>query len=146
MKRIAMLVLLAAAAACTRPVVPAAGPAQGGTTQARWEAQGLRSYRFDLDRHCFCVENAREPVTVTVRDGRVAEVRSRRTGAVMQPSEGISWPTVSELLRQVDEARAAGTETRVEFHASGYPTEVEIGSLAADAGIRYNLANLTPLR
>ena len=146
MKRLALLVLLAAAAACTRPEAPAAGPAQGGATLARWEAQGLRSYRFDLDRHCFCVETAREPVTVTVRDGRVAEVRSRRTGATMQPTANLSWPTVSELLRQVDEARAAGTEARVEFHASGYPTEVEIGSLAADAGIRYNLANLVLLR
>lgn len=146
MNRLALLLALAAATACAPSPPAGGGPAQEGTPEARWEAQGLRSYRFDLERQCFCVAEAREPVTVTVRDGRVAEVRSRRTGATVPPSESLTWPTVDELLRQVAEARAAGMEARVRWHAAGYPAEVEIGSLAADAGVRYTIANLVPLR
>lgn len=146
MRRLALLLALAAAAACARPAPAPDGSAQGEMPLARWEAQGLRSYRFDLERQCFCVEEAREPVTVTVRDGAVAEVRSRRTGTVMTPSGSVTWPTVGELLRQAAEARALGTEARVRLDPSGYPAEIEIGSLAADAGVRYTVANVVPLR
>lgn len=146
MNRFALVLVLALSAACTRTAPAGDGPPQGESPAARWEAQGLRSYRFDFERHCFCVREATEPVTITVRDGAVAEVRSRRTGAVVTPSENVTWPTVDELLRQVAEAEASGTEARVRYHESGYPAEIEIGSLAADAGVRFTVASLVPLR
>lgn len=146
MKRFALVLVLALSAACTRTAPAADAPPQGESAAARWEAQGLRSYRFDFERHCFCVREATEPVTITVRDGAVAEVRSRRTGAVVPPSENVAWPTLDELLRQVAEAEASGTEARVRYHESGYPAEIEIGSLAADAGVRFTVANLVPVR
>jgi hypothetical protein len=114
--------------------------------RAAWEARGLRDYRYDFDRHCFCVIEAVQPVTIEVRDGAVARVVSRNTGEEVERSEAIPWYTIDELIRQVEEAEARGEEVQVARHPDGYPTEIEIGSLAADAGVRYEVANLTPLR
>jgi hypothetical protein len=117
-----------------------------GSARATWAAQELRDYRFDFDRQCFCVREAVEPVTVEVRDGAVHEVRSRRTGEVMPSSDAVPWFTIERLFEQIEEAEAAGTQpVRVAYHPRGYPTEIEIGSLAADAGVHYTVSNVEPL-
>lgn len=111
-----------------------------------WAERGLSSYRFDFERQCFCVREAVEPVTVEVREGAVHEVRSRRTGEVMPHTEAIPWYTIDELLALVEDAQAqGGQEVRVQFHQDGYPLQIEIGSLAADAGVHYTVANVVPL-
>jgi len=104
----------------------------------------LSDYAFDFQRECFCVEEAREPVRIRVRNRAVVEVRSRTSGQAM-PLPGLApWPTLVELFRQVDEARAAGTPVTVAYDVTGFPTRVEIGSLAADAGVVYHLGRYGP--
>lgn len=111
-----------------------------------WTAAELRDYRFDFERSCFCPPEVVEPVRITVRRGAVREVRSRRTGRILRTSSIVPWFTLAELLEQVREAEAEGTLTRVEHHPRGYPELVEIGDLAADAGVRYRVDRVEPLR
>jgi hypothetical protein len=139
----ALLLTLAGCAERQPPADPPAGTAQA---RAAWEARQVRDYRFDFERQCFCVREAVEPVTVEVRSGSVHQVRSRATGEVMPHNEAIPWYTIDELLRQVEEAEREGQEVRVEYHPDGYPVEIEIGSLAADAGVRYLVSNMGPLQ
>jgi len=113
---------------------------------SRWTADQLQDYRFDFDRICFCLSEAVEPVRITVRDGVVRDVRSRRTGERMPSSSIIPWFTLAELMVQAREAGAEGTLTRVEYDPRGYPTLIEIGDLAADAGVRYVVDRVQPLR
>jgi hypothetical protein len=129
---------------------PAAPSPEGGegpdAPVSAWQARGLRDYAFDFERQCFCVPEAVQPVRIEVRGGEITEVRSRDTGEVVPLSPAIPWYTVDELLRQADVAQADGQEVRVEYHADGFPSQIEIGSLAADAGVIYNISNLSRLR
>jgi hypothetical protein len=142
-----LVMLLLVLAACAGANQPADPLQEVRSARAAWAAQGLRSYRFDFDRQCFCVREAVEPVTIEVRDGAVHEVRSRTTGAVMPVSDAVPWYTIGQLFGQIEEAQAAGTQpVRVEYHQRGYPTEIEIGSLAADAGVHYRVGNVEALQ
>jgi hypothetical protein len=139
----ALLVL----AGCTR--TPAADlPDAGESPQAQqWEARRLASYRYDYEQQCFCIREQTLPVTIEVRDGRVARVVVRSTGQDVTGRENLRWPTVPELFRIVEQARQNGTQPLVVRHDEqlGYPTYIEAGSLAADAGVIYRATNLRPL-
>jgi hypothetical protein len=139
--------LLLSLAGCAGVSQPADPLHEVRSARATWAAQELRDYRFDFDRQCFCVREAVEPVTIEVRGGGVHEVRSRRTGEVMPHSEAVPWYTIEQLFGQIEEAQAAGIQSvRVEYHPLGYPSEIEIGSLAADAGVHYTVKNVEPLQ
>jgi Family of unknown function (DUF6174) len=59
----------------------------------------------------------------------------------------VAFPTVDELFDQIEKARAEGTPVVARYDERlGYPVDVTIGSLAADAGIRHTLRDLEPLR
>ncbi len=132
---------------CAGSQAPAEPPREVGSAAEVWAAQNIRNYRFDFDRQCFCVREAVEPVTIEVREGVITRVRSRNTGEAMPASDLVTWYTVEDLFEQIREAQAAGIEPiRVQYHEWGYPLEIEIGSLAADAGVHYRVRNLEPLR
>ena len=140
----AALLLLAG---CTRAIAPADEPAATSTPEERrWEAARLSDYRYDFEQQCFCLREQTQPVTVEVRGGRVARVVSRETGQPVVQRENLRWHTIPELFRMAAEARRNGTETKVTHDPRlGYPTRIEIGSLAADAGVIYIASNLRPL-
>lgn len=97
------------------------------------------AYAYDFQRECFCVEEAREPVRITVADDAVVEVRSRGSGTLL-PTD--SWPTLRQIEREVDAARERSEEVVIERDAGEFPVRVAIGSMAADAGVVYHLGNL----
>lgn len=143
-------VLLVLLAACTP--APAAQPAQHPSSQPsaeerRWQAAGMQSYRYDYEQQCFCAEERRQPVTVEVRDGRVARVVSRASGREVVQREDLRWPTIPELFARVAEARRNDVAPLTVAYDPrlGYPTRIEAGSLAADAGIVYLASNLRRL-
>jgi hypothetical protein len=138
-------VLLLAAAACSPTPAPDAG-APGEAPQGSWQARGLRDYSFAFQRHCFCVREAVQPVRIVVRDGVVHEVRSQETGELIPPSPQIPWYTIDQLLEQAERAREDGQEVNVEYHSEGHPSRIEIGSLAADAGIVFEIEEVEELR
>lgn len=145
--RLAFSLLLLLPLACspapdaTEPGSPAAAALE------RWEAAGLQDYRFDFQQQCFCVPEQVQPVTIEVRGGRVARVTARETGQDITGVEGLHWFTVPDLFRVIDAARRDGvTPLDVRYDPDlGYPTSIEAGSLAADAGAVYSVSNLRPL-
>ena len=108
-------------------------------------AHDLENYRYDFKQVCFCLQDQIQPVTIAVRDGKVVSVRSRETGADL--TRRGNWPTIDDLFDRIEAARRQGTKPLiVELDRElGYPTLVEIGTLANDAGVRYLSSNLRPL-
>lgn len=142
LSRTLLLLGLLCAAACT-PSGPGPSPEAAGYT---WAGVAGGHYRFDFERQCFCLPEAVQPVTIEVRDGAVASVRARGTGEAVERSESIPWYSIEGLLAQANEARAEGQEVSVQYDAgTGHPTLIEIGSLAADAGVRYLIGEVRPL-
>lgn len=138
---LALLVLGACATA------PAARPSAAATPQeTQWRAAALADYRYDFEQQCFCLREQTQPVTVEVRGGRVTRVVSRETGQEVARGENLRWHTVPGLFQLAADARGNGSEPRVTYDPRlGYPTRIEIGSLAADAGVIYLASNLRPL-
>ena len=140
----ALGVTIAGCAGSGEPLESPPEVTEGGSTT--WTAQGPQNYRFKFRRECFCVREAVEPVVVEVREGSIVSVRSQNTGAPMPTSGPVDWYTIQQLLELVDQARPDGQTVQVEFHSSGYPKLIEIGSLAADAGVRYHVSDVERLR
>lgn len=127
---------------------PRGDPPEGlAEHRARWEAQRIESYRFDFEQQCFCAREQVQPVTIEVRSGRVARVVSRESGAEVPLAPPLQWPTIPELFDRIAEAEESEVEPRAIRYDPrlGYPSHVEIGSLAADAGIVYTVSGLRPL-
>ncbi len=136
------LVFLAGCASAT-----IATDAAGTPQERQWQARAMDDYRYDFEQQCFCVREQTVPVTIEVADGRVRRVVVRATGEDVTGRQNLRWPTVPELFRLVDQARRNGTQPLVvRFDESmGYPTYIEAGTLANDAGIIYRATNLRPL-
>lgn len=132
--------------ACS-PAPDAASPGAPAEAERRWEASGVRDYRFDFQQQCFCVPEQVQPVTIEVRDGRIVRVTARPSGQDITGAEGLHWRTIPELFQVIEGARRDGlTPLEVSYHPElGYPTSIEAGSLAADAGAVYTVSNLQPL-
>lgn len=141
--RLLLSTLLLAGCAPSPRVSPPTTP--NDSARAAWAALEIRDYRFDFERQCFCVREAVEPVTIDVRSGEIAAVRSRSTGDEILVSDMVQWHTVEELFRLIEEAEAEGQDVRVEYDTLGYPRRIEIGSLAADAGVIYTISRLERL-
>lgn len=112
------------------------------SAKAHWSALSLAHYRYDFQQVCHCVAEITEPVTIVVWDGRVAEVRSRRTGERLSLDVAVPWPTFSDLLAEAERARRAGVRVVVEYGARGLPIRIEIGEVARDAGHLYLLGEV----
>lgn len=118
--------------------------------RARWEAQGIRDYRFVLERVCFCL--ARGPVVIEVRDGQVVSIVDAVTGEA--ESDGFALAeiygevsTIDALFDVIDGAEDAEVVT-VSYDAElGYPTEIYIDEsfLMADEEMRYLVSDFALL-
>jgi len=154
-RRLAALALLLPALACARGGGSGGGPdevlasasVEGGETaddlrerQRRWAALGLASYDMDLAITCFCTEEYRRPVTLHVRDGVATGATAREPGSVRPAAE---YPTVDSLFTRAIAERERGGHVRGTFDREyGYPTFIEIGTLANDAGTGYTISGI----
>lgn len=149
-RRLALLPLLAALLGPALACAPDAGglvstAVEGPATaddlrerHARWTALDVRDYDMDLAVTCFCPEEYRRPVTVHVRDGVAARVTPREPGAVRPAAE---YPTIDSLFVRAIAERERGGHVRGTFDRDyAWPTFIEIGTLANDAGTGYTIA------
>jgi hypothetical protein len=110
----------------------------------RWERQGIDDYRVAFSRECFCAQPG--TVQVTVRDGRVTDVRQVANGQPVPRETLPEYLTVDALFDAIAAAQSRNDYTSSRFHPTlGYPVEAEIGTLANDAGVRYILSGLVPI-
>jgi hypothetical protein len=146
--RFALLFLCGIVAACSGGSSSRAEPESRSASPERlWDEAGLSSYRYEFQQQCFCVREQVQPVTIEVRDGRIFRVLARESGQELSTSPNLRWYTISDLFTLVSEAESNGVEPLVVRYDPelGYPTRIEIGSLAADAGVIYTASNLEPL-
>ncbi len=142
------LTLSAAAAACG--IIDPSGRHAGeqarlDRARAQWRGQAIVDYAYVFSRACFCAEEYREPVTITVRGGAIVSVVSV-AGGVSREASG--YPTVEGLFDLVQDAIDEDADAiRTEYDpARGYLTSayLDISESVADEEIWVEARSLTP--
>jgi hypothetical protein len=82
-----------------------------------------------------------------VRGDRITSARYAEGGAAIPSEEWSHLLTVDGVFERIAEGLRNGRPVAAEYHPTlGYPTSAEVGTLANDAGTRYELSELEPLR
>jgi hypothetical protein len=93
--------------------------------QARWERLHPSAYVYAVERLCFCPEEYRGPVRLTVEDGVAVDWVYVDSGLTVPPGIAVSFPTVDglfEILRSAIEDDAF--EVRVTYDSAlGVPVD-----------------------
>jgi hypothetical protein len=147
MRAVVLLVCLALSACSAAPTPDAEPRGEVAAHERLWREAGLEDYRFAFRQECFCVREQVQPVTIEVRNGRIARVVANESGQDLSRETNLRWRTIPELFALIAEAQANGVDPlMVQYDPRlGYPTRIEIGSLAADAGVIYSAADLEPV-
>jgi hypothetical protein len=112
--------------------------------RAAWVARGINDYRVQLQIVCFCGGDIRRPVLVEVRRGVVAKVWDLETAKPVTNLE--PYPSITALFDRAIEQRSGGGHVAVTYDRElGFPTRIEIGTLANDAGTEFQLGAFTRL-
>jgi hypothetical protein len=126
MPRLRLLALALALAACQTPTAP--NDREGlFEARARWNANGSDSYRFEINRGCFCVLAGRR-VGVTVQNGAVVAAEYLDDREPVEPTLLPYIPTVLDLFDLIADAldrRAVSFVTSYD-PIYGYPSSIEI--------------------
>jgi len=147
--RLSIVLSALAAAACgvTGPSGRHAGEqARLDQARAQWRAQGIADYTYVFSRGCFCVEEAREPVTITVRGGAIASVVSVAGGAPRDPAQYTTVEGLFDLVQDAIDQDAATIRTEYD-PARGYLTSawLDISERLADEEMSVEARSLVPL-
>ena len=112
--------------------------------RATWVARGINDYRVQLRVVCFCGSEITRPVIVEVRGGVVANVSDVETA---KPVTNLTpYPSITALFDAAIAERSRGGHVSAVYDgATGLPVRLEIGTLANDAGVQYELGAVTPL-
>lgn len=142
-----VLLTLAVGACAASAQAPANTPDPGnadGTLQHnldaarhRWKAAGLRSYRYEIRRQCFCVPQT--SVLVVVRNGVPTKF----------PTGLKSVATVPRLFKVIQGAIDDGVaKLSVTYSKRGVPRSISIDRIAGavDDEIGYTVKRFTPLK
>jgi hypothetical protein len=146
--RVVIFLVCVAFVSCSPELSPGTDPGGGLVAHERlWSEAGLEDYRFRFHQQCFCVREQVEPVVVEVRGGRIVRVASQATGEEVPADPNLRWPTIPDLFDLVAQAEIDQPEALIVHYDArlGYPIHLEIGSLAADAGVVYTASNFEPL-
>jgi hypothetical protein len=140
------LVLLAGLA-CEAPTAPGEHDSLEAA-RARWRALGSESYRYEVNRSCFCLLGGRL-MTVTVKAGTVTAAEFQDSGADVEAALLSYVPTVADLFDLIEDAleRKASYFSADYDPSYGYPVRIEIdySSSTADDEIAISARDLLPL-
>jgi hypothetical protein len=116
--------------------------------RALWLAAGISSYRYSLERSCFCQRESLGPVVIEVRRGEV-ETRRYATGAPVDPQFAEIFTTIPGLFDLIESALdLPAAAVSVRYHrVLGYPQSIQIDWLAgaADDEVSYRITGFTVL-
>ncbi len=96
--------------------------------QARWQAAGVADYEFELQRICYCLDDAVRPVTVSVRGRAFAGLVHTDDGTAADTALFRDFLTMERVF---DYLERAVSQRPAAFTASydarlGYPARVEL--------------------
>lgn len=127
---VSTLFLFLLAACITREGAQSPTTAQNAlaTAQQQWQAQQIGSYRYGLAVSCFCPEELRQPVVITVTAGETNAIVTTAGGAPVTAAFFDQYNTVDKLFALIQQAIAEGAdEVAVTYDPTlGYPTEIKL--------------------
>ncbi|MEH2247270.1 DUF6174 domain-containing protein [Nostoc sp.] len=93
-----------------------------------WNQRNISNYEYTLSNSCFCIEDARGPVVIKVRNGQTTSVTSVATGKPVNPDFFQSYNTIPKLFNVIQDAiNRKAFSLNVEYSARfGYPTKINI--------------------
>jgi hypothetical protein len=99
--------------------------------RAKWRAAKLASYEYGYHKFCECHRDSPPETVVSVRDGKVVNVRHRPVGSATEvPAAEKNFEyywTVDGLFDLIAAAEARHVEVRAQYDAAaGYPTAIYI--------------------
>lgn len=116
----------------------------------RFEEGVGSSYTYEFQRICFCPEDIRLNVRVTVEGGARTSVESVEDGSPVPSARWSEFLTINEIFDDIQTALDEGAASvQVEYdEALGYPRDVfiDVDQLIADEERGYTVRNLAPLR
>jgi hypothetical protein len=144
--------VLAAAALVLMSSLPAHAADALAAARARWQTADFSAYEYGYRKHCECYRDAPPETRVTVRDGRVLDVRHRHAGfdedVRAEARNFAAYWTVDDLFDLVARALGRGDRVRVANDETlGYPSELVIDDDEALIGVELELelTRVTPL-
>jgi Family of unknown function (DUF6174)/Domain of unknown function (DUF6438) len=98
------------------------------TNQKLWNQQNFSSYRYTLSRSCFCTAEAREPVVIQVKEGKVTGITSVKTGKPVNRELFQAYDSVPKLFAVIKDAIAKkAASLDVKYHPTlGYPIQINV--------------------
>jgi len=126
----AALCLLATLLVAALPV-PANADGALDAARAKWRAAKLGSYEYGYRKFCECHRDSPPETVVSVRDGKVVNVRLRPVGSTTEvPAAEKNFEyywTVDGLFELIAAAQTRHVEVRARYDSTvGYPTEIYI--------------------
>jgi Family of unknown function (DUF6174) len=120
--------------------------------RARWRQAGLTSYEYGYHKFCECHRDSPPETVVSVRDGKVINVRHRPVGftnevPAAEKNFQYYW-TIDGLFELVAAALERHVQVRTEYDATlGYPSKIYIDYDADLIGdeLDVRLTSVTPL-
>jgi len=117
-----------------------------------WQSQNLTSYDFTLERQCFCPEDWRGPVNITVRNGKVTSLVYVSNGQTATADKFGDVDTIDELFDVIRDAYEGkntfdqkAETVNVTYHPEmGYPLTIyiDVSQMMADEEQGYTVENL----
>lgn len=129
------------------PSEPATPDPGGRPTAAPWPAYPVADYTYTLRKSCFCVD-AGVPVTVTVRNGTVADAVYTRAGrghAAGTPAVGWLRVTINDIIEVANDTDADSVKVRWPA-GQAHPASVYVDwdKLAIDEEAGYSIRDVNP--
>lgn len=106
----------------------------------KWDSQQLSSYSYRWTIVCYCRPRS-SFYTVNVINGSVVSVVDADGVPVALVAQDSPWQTIDQLFAEMQEY----LPTRAEYDSVlGYPTLLEIGTIANDSGFMLSITDLSP--
>lgn len=131
-------------AGCAGSEPLAAPPSTLADARALWALRAPDGYQVTVQQSCFCLPEFRQPLRVTVENGRVSSVRGLEQPLHHSGSLDQSRLTVAGLFDVIERAGRTAAELRVVYDAGyGFPTELFIDGdrRIADDEFTYRLSD-----
>ncbi|MEH2327193.1 MAG: DUF6174 domain-containing protein [Nostoc sp.] len=112
-----------------------------------WNRQKINNYRYKLSNDCFCIPDFRGPIIIEVRNGITKSITNAQTGKPVNSELLQQYSTIPKLFNLIRNTINSGeSQLTVVYNPKlGYPTQINIGNLAADAGVFTTISNFEVL-
>jgi hypothetical protein len=112
----------------------------------RWQAQGITDYQFNFQWLCFCVEDYRKPVVITVRNSVITEVRYLANNEAVDAANFNRYRTIDQLYGLIKEAGQQNADridisydANLNYPLTGY---IDYSYRLMDEEIQFKVSNL----